>query len=119
MSDGTNNPVVCPNIARLAQKGGPVEPGLMFPAFDFASLNWRRVLKALQMVIARVEPQAINSIMGASEKWSIIPARCTLVGGWSNMVDVDATPWEAGIYMTRYGETVRLVRPQWLIPVTQ
>jgi len=79
MRDGTNNPAVCPNIARLVQKGGPVEPGLVFPAFDFASLNWRQLRKPVQMVIARVEPQMINSIMGASEKWTIIPAKYTLV----------------------------------------
>jgi len=60
---------------------GPVEPGLMSPAFDLALLSWPRALKAEETRIAIVEPQTINSILGASEKWSMIPATYILVGG--------------------------------------
>jgi hypothetical protein len=76
----------------------------MFPAVDVALLNWLRVLKADQAAIPTVEPQTISSILGASEKWSIIPARYILVEGRCNTADVDTDPWDASIY-TPCGET--------------
>ena len=74
------NPTDCPKNARLVQIRGPVEPSLIPPAFELALLSWLRAPKAEETKIAIVEPQTINSILGASEKWSIIPATYILVG---------------------------------------
>ena len=54
---------------------GPVEPGLVHsPAVNLAFLDWLRSLEADMVRIPTVEPQMISSILGASEKWSVIPA---------------------------------------------
>ena len=65
----------------LVQIGGPVELGLVSPASDLAILTWLWNLKADEAIIPMVEPQMISSILGALEKWSIIPATYMLVDG--------------------------------------
>ena len=62
----------------MVQIREPVEPCL---TFDLTLLSWLRALKAEETRIAIVEPQTISSILGASEKWSMIPATYILVGG--------------------------------------
>ena len=79
MRGGRLDAPICPNIARLVRKRGPVEPGLMAPAFLLALLTWRLTRKMAVAMIPAVEPHTINSILGASEKWSIIPATYILV----------------------------------------
>ena len=81
MRGGTLNALDCPNTARLVKKRGPVEPGLMFPAFDLVFLTWLRVRRTDEVRTPTVEPQTISSILGALEKWSIIPATYILVEG--------------------------------------
>ena len=51
----------------------------MAPAFLLPILYWRLSRKKAVARTPAVEPQTINSILGASEKWSIIPATYILV----------------------------------------
>ena len=62
----------------------------MFPAFDRALASWLRTRKEDTEKIPMVEPQTISSILGASERWSIIPAKYILVEVGCNVVEVGA-----------------------------
>ena len=66
----------------------------MSPALDFALLSWSRRLDEEKTNFPTVKPQTISSILGALEKWSIIPAMYILVGGQRRAIDL----WGAGIY---------------------
>ena len=92
------NPQTCPDSARVVQTRGPVDPGLRFPAVDLALLTWLRSPRTAGMLVATIELQTMSSTLGASERWSIIPA--TGISGKSqcNVVDVCADPSGAGIY---------------------
>ena len=65
----------------VVQIRGPVEPGLVSPAFDLALWYWLRNLEADEAKIPSVEHQTKSSILGALEKWSIIPATYILAEG--------------------------------------
>lgn len=85
----------------LVQIRGPVEPGLMFPAFDLALLNWRGMATLVEALHPTVRPQTTNSILGTSEKWSAILVRCIFVG---SQCDIINSPRDAGIYTSLRGD---------------
>lgn len=68
----------------------------MFPAFDLALASWRRAWKVEEAKIAMVEPQTISSILGASERWFIIPAKYIVVGVECDVVVSAPTSWASG-----------------------
>ena len=76
----------------MVQTRGPVGPGLMSPAFDRALASWLRARVVEEAKIATFEPQTISSILGASDRWSIIPAKYMLVEVECNVVVIGAYP---------------------------
>ena len=77
---------------------GPVEPGLMPPALDFAFLSWLRRLRDEGMKPAAVQAQMNSSIVSrGSERRSRISARCIFVGGQCDTVDSQG---DTSIYTT-------------------
>ena len=62
----------------------------MSPAVDLALASWLRTGKIEEAKIPAVEPQTISSILGASERWFIIPAKYILVVVGCNVVDAGA-----------------------------
>ena len=74
---------------------GPVEPGLMLPALDFALLSWFRRPKVEGTMFPAVQAQINSSILAReSEKWSSIPTSCIFEEGQRGTID----SWSTSIY---------------------
>ena len=87
----------CPDSMVAVKIRGPVEPGLVSPASDLAILYWLRNPKVDKATIPMVEPHMMSSILGALEKWSIIPATYILVEGkYDGVYSVQEAPGQCG-----------------------